>query len=178
MKKILFLAVFLISSSIFAQLDKLDLKNAVVVAQMDRAEDRFTLEINLTEILADLGVKTMASLNAQRQGAEIENLYFDSIQNSIKQKEFDTYLLVSVRGYDSKFKRATIFNDFKTELETSHLFPLYRDNISSISFEFYFYRNGQFVAYDLLKIGGVGSRDDVVKKLRKKLRKRIIKYWL
>jgi hypothetical protein len=178
MKYTLLFSIILISSSIFSQLDKLDLKNAVVVAQMDRPEDRFTLEINLTEILADLGVKTMASLNAQRQGAEIEHLYYDSIQNSIKQKGFDTYMLVSVRGYDSKFKKATIFNDFRTELQTSHLFPLYRDNIASVTFEFYFYRNGQIVAYDLLKVNGAGSRDSVVKKLRKKLRKRIIKYWL
>jgi hypothetical protein len=63
------------------------------------------------------------------------------------------------------------------ELAAGHSFPLYRDEITSISFEFNFYRNGQWVAYDLVKVGGVGSRDKVIKKTRKKLEKRLNKMW-
>lgn len=178
MKNTIFLTFVIISTSFFSQLDKLDLKNVVIVAQLDRPEDRFTTEINLSEILANCGVKTIASLNAQRQGSDIENLHYDSIQKALLEKGFDTYVLVSVRGYDTKFKPSTIHNDFKTELAIGHLFPLYRESIASITFEFSFFRNGQFVAYDMIKLGGVGSRDEVVKKLRKKLPKRVVKYWL
>jgi hypothetical protein len=177
--KVVILFSFLISSvGIFAQLDKLDLKNLVVVAQLDRPEDRFTAEINFAEIFANVGIKTMASLNAQKQGADIAHLAYDSIQKAIAAKGFDTYVLISVRGYDNKFKAATMHNDLKTELGVGHLFPLYRDEIASVTFEFNFYRNGQFVAYDMIKIGGIASRDEVVKKLRKKMPKRIAKYWL
>ncbi|MES2587865.1 MAG: hypothetical protein V4622_02725 [Bacteroidota bacterium] len=177
MNKILFVLFTLLNTVLFSQLETLDLKNVIVVSQLDKAEDRFTLEINLAEILANHEIKTMASLNAQKQGANILSLGMDSIQLNIKNKGFDTYMLVCVRGYDSKFKAATIHNDMRTELGIGHLFPLYRDEITSITLEFSFYRNGQFVAYDILKLGGISSREDVIKKLRKKLPKRIEKYW-
>ncbi len=177
MIKFIFLGLLFLSSNVFSQVENLDIKNLIVVCQLDKAEDRFTLEVNLAEILADCGIKTMASLNAQKQGTNVGYLGMDSIQLDLKNKGFDTYVLVSVRGYDTKFKRSTIFNDMRTELATGHLFPLYRDEITSISLEFYFYRNGKNVGYDLLKLGGISSREDVIKKLRKKLPKRIYKYW-
>lgn len=160
-----------------AQLDSLNLTNVLVIAQLDKSEDRYTLEINLTELFADCGVKTMASLNVMKRGAQMTTLAEDSIKNIIKSKGIDTYVLVSIRGFDNKFKPATTHQELKAELETGHLFPLYREESTSVSLEFNFYRNGVFVGYDLVKLGGVSSRDDVIKKLRKKMPKRILKYW-
>lgn len=177
MKKFIF-ALFLFPLFANAQLENLDLKNCVIVGQLDKSEDRFTLEVNLAEILADCGVKVMASLNAMKQGTDQSMLASDSIQQAIKAKGFDTYVLVSVRGYDTKFKPSTHFNDLKTELNIGHLFPLYREEIISITLEFHFYRNGQHVAYDIVKLPGTSSRDEVIKKLRKRLPKRIKKTWL
>jgi hypothetical protein len=173
------LIAFLISSVAgFSQdLKNLDLKNVLVVGQLDKPEDRYTLEINLSEMFANQGIKTMASLNVLKQGADPRILATDSIRTLLQGQGIDTYVLVSVRGYDRKFKPASKHYDLGTELTNGHAFPLYREEIVSITLEFNFYRNGEFVGYDILKLGGIGSRDSVLKKLRKKLPKRINKRW-
>lgn len=173
----LILLVLGVQLSAFGQLKNLDLKNVLVVAQLDKPEDRFTLEVNLTEILSEQGIKTLASLNVLKQGSDMLMLASDSIAAVLKSKGIDTYMLVSVRGYDTRFKPSVNHNDLKTELVTGHLFPLYREEIISVTLEFNFYRNGQFVAYDILKLPGTSSRDEVIKKLHKKLPKRINKCW-
>lgn len=174
-----YLAVLLLSIAFAGntQTKNLKLTNVLVVAQLDKPEDRFTMEINLTEMLAENGIKAMASLNVLKQGASIASLAADSSINQLKAKGIDTYVLVSVRGYDKKFKPAKNQLDFAGELSSGHLFPLYRDEISSISFEFTFFRDGAIVGYDLVKIGGVGSRETVLKKFRKKISKRIASHW-
>jgi hypothetical protein len=161
-----------------SQTKNMKVNNLVVIAQQDRQEDRFTMEINITELLVDAGIKSMASLNVMKQGTNPSKLASDSIQEILKNKGFDTYLLCSVRGYDRKFKPATNFSSLEEELENGHLFPVYRDDITSVTFEFYFYRNGEFLGYDILKLNGASSRDTVLKKLRKKLPKKINKWKL
>lgn len=177
MKKILFCLTLLFVLPLAAQTDSLQLKNVVILAQLDKSEDRFTMEVNLSEILSNCGIKTASSLNLLKQGADPSMLGNDSLQAAMKAKGFDTYVLVSVRGYDTKFKPAKNFNDLKTELTVGHLFPLYRDGIVSVTLEFHFYRDGKHVAYDMVKLPGTSSRDLVIKKLRKKLPKRINKLW-
>ncbi len=169
--------ILFISINGIAQTNNLNLKNVVVVGQLDKSEDRFTMEINLTEMLASNGIKTIASLNVLKESSPVGLLANDSIQKSLQEKGFDTYVMVSVRGYDRKFKPAKNHMNLKEELVSGHMFPLYRDEISSISFEFLFYRNGEVVGYDLIKIGGVNSREAVIKKFRKKIEKRIVTKW-
>ncbi len=177
MRFYLFIAALLTLTSGFSQTKGLHLTNALVVGQLDKPEDRFTLEINLTQLLAENGIKAMASLNVLKQGASPEVLATDSIQSLLKAKGIDTYVLVSVRGYDRKFKPSKNHETLPVELASGHLFPLYRDEISSITFEFKFYRNGEFVGYDLIKMGGVGSRETVLKKFRKAVLKKLAKAW-
>lgn len=177
MKKSLLFFILTAHLFCFGQLENLHLKNVLVVGLLDKPEDRFTLEVNLAELLATNGIKTKASLNALKQGSDISMLANDSIHTVLKEKGIDTYVLVSVRGYDTKFKPSTQQNDLLTELSIGHLFPLYREHITSVTLEFNFYRNGQFVAYDILKLSGTSTRDLVIKKLRKKLPKRINKHW-
>lgn len=177
MKNTLLLCLLCCVSLSFAQKTPLNLSNVVIAAQLDKAEDRFTMEINLAELLADAGLKTMVSLNTLKQGAAIETLGLDSIQKVLAAKGFDTYVLVSVRGYDNRFKPATTHPDLQTSLGAGHLFPIYREGATSVTLEFLFYRNGEYLGQDLFKIGSIGSRNDVIKKLRKKLPKRIKKRW-
>ena len=174
-----FLTILILFISIqgIAQTTNLNLKNVVVVGQLDKAEDRFTMEINLTELLTSNGVKAIASLNVLKEGSPSSMLSNDSIQKALLEKGFDTYVMVSVRGYDRKFKEAKNHMNMQEELGSGHMFPLYRDEISSLSFEFLFYRNGEVVGYDLVKVGGVNSRETVIKKFRKKIEKRIITKW-
>lgn len=178
MRFYLFLALILSVSPVFSQQTKdIHLRNALVVGQLDKAEDRFTMEINLTQLLAESGIKAMASLNVLKEGTPPEMLASDSIQAVLKAKGIDTYVLVSVRGYDRKFKPSKRHESLVAELASSHLFPIYRDEISSVTFEFKFYRNGEFAGYDLIKVNGVGSRETVLKKFRKAINKRLAKSW-
>lgn len=177
MKCIVFFLTLFVCGVSFAQTNNVKLNNVLVVGQLDKSEDRFTLEINFTELLANAGIKSMASLNVLKQGSNPTILATDSIQNMLKLKGIDTYVLVSVRGYDRKFKPAKNHDSLSVELASGHLFPLYRDEISSITFEFKFYRNGVFVGYDLVKLGSVNSREAVLKKFRKKIGKRILSHW-
>jgi len=78
--------------------------------------------------------------------------------------------------YDKKFKLAQNHDNLITALNTTHLFPLYRDETVNISFEFTFYREGQFMATDIVKCNNVSSRDTVLKRFRKKTAKRILKW--
>jgi hypothetical protein len=170
---ILFSLFFICSHFVFSQSTSLKLTNALIVAQMDRSEDKFTLEIHLAEVLSENGIKVIPSLNVLKQGANPSVLATDSIKNDLISKNIDTYLLVNVRGYDRTFLPTKKFESLEHELGSSHLFPLYRDEIVSITFEFTFFKEGKVVKTDLLKLKNVSSRENVIKKLRKKLPKKI-----
>ena len=175
---IILTTVLFISFGSFAQKQqKLQLKNALVVAQLDNPEDRYSLEINLTELLVNRGVKAEPSLNYMKVGEDSGILSTDSLMAIMKTKGIDTYCLVSIRGYDKKFKRTQRKDDLNTALAVGSLFDLYRADIVSISFEFKFYRNGEFVYTDIVKCGNVGDRPTVLKRFRKKVGKRIFKKW-
>jgi hypothetical protein len=175
----LFFVLFVISASnlTIAQTKTLQLKNALVIGQLDKSEDRYSMEINVTEILTELGIKAIPSLNMLKLGSDASMIATDSMKQVIAGKGIDTYLLVSVRGYDKIFKATSLNDDFTTALGAGNLFPLYRDEIVSVSFEFKFFRNGAMVQYDIIKCGNVSNRDAVIKKLRKQLRKIAVKKW-
>ena len=177
MKKLFLLLLLLVAVNVQAQKESIQLKNALVVGQLDKAEDRYSVEINLTELLTDAGVKAVPSLNILKMGSDASIIATDSIQKLIAAKGIDTYILVSVRGYDKKFKKTHRKDELKTALDAGNLFPIYRDEVVSVSFEFMFYRNGQFIGTDIIKCGNVSSRDTVIKRFRKILKKRIEKSW-
>ena len=169
--------LILVSTFTFSQ-KHIQLTNALLVAQLDRPEEKFTLEINLSELFSSENVNVIPSLNILKQGEIASVLASDSVANFLKTKNIDTYILVSVRGFDKKFRASTHFESLTNELASSHLFPLFRDEIMSVTFEFTIYRNGQVVANDLLRLKNVDSKDKVMKKLRKKLPKMITRWKL
>ena len=176
---ILFATFFVLVSQnkIHSQTTMLRLKNVLVIGQLDKPEDRYSMEINVTEIFTDLGIKAIPSLNMLKLGTDATLIATDSMKQVITAKGIDTYLLVSVRGYDKIFKATSMNDDFNTALGAGNLFPLYREEIVSVSFEFKFFRNGAMVQYDIIKCGNVSNRDAVIKKLRKQLRKIALKKW-
>ena len=161
----------------FTQTKELHLTNALVVGQLDKSEDRYSVEIALTEVLTELGVKAFPSLNILKVGQDVYHLESDSIQKIVTSKGLDTYVTVSVRGYDKRFKLAESTDDFKTAIKVNHLFSLYKDEVITVSFEFTFYRDGKFVATDIVRVGNIDSREGVLKKFKKKTAKRV-KKWL
>jgi len=82
-----------------------------------------------------------------------------------------------VRGYDKRFKMSDANDDFKTSLGRGNLFSIYQEGVVSVSFEFKFFRNGELVRDEVIKCGNAGSREKVLSKLRKKVRKRLVKDW-
>jgi hypothetical protein len=116
-------------------------------------------------------------LNLLKQGGNPQALVTDSMTNILGAKGFNTMLLVSVRGYDKRFQPSSGNYTLTEDLAAENLFPLYKEEIVSVTFEFHFYRGGQLVHTDLIKIGGASSREKVLKKLRKAVTKRALKKW-
>ena len=177
MKKYALILLLFISNLAFGQTKNLHLTNALVIGQMDKEEDRYALEINLTELLTDAGIKAIPSLNMMKLGSDSAILATDSIQKVVAAKGVDTYVLISIRGYDKKYRISERKDDIATALNAGNLFPLYRDEVTSVSFEFLFYRNGKFVGSDIVKCGNISNRDSVIKRFRKILVKHIVKKW-
>lgn len=177
MKKLVVLLALSINILAFGQENKLHLKNTLVVSHLDKQEDRFTLEIAVSEILSRCGVKNTVSLNVLKQGGDPQVLLTDSVSNNLKEKGIDTYMLVSVRGFDQRFKKSSRNFSLAEDLAAENLFPIYKEDIVSVTFEFHFYRDGKLVYTDLIRIGGASSREKVLKKLRKKMTKRVLKSW-
>jgi hypothetical protein len=176
MKRTLFLVLLLISPTIFGQNEALKLSNALVIGRFDKSEDRYTIENNFTELLVAAGIKANPSLNFLRAGSELSLLATDSMQAVLAAKGYDTYAVVSIRGYDRTFKKSKRQDDLKTCLEAGNLFSVFREEITSVTFEIFFYRKGKFIGAQLLKCKGVSSRDTVIKKFRKMVGK-VIDDW-
>ena len=177
MKLFLLLSCIFSISSVIGQTKNLHLTNALIVGQMEKAEDRYTLEINLAELFVNNGIKANPSLNILKSGNELALLANDSLTAIVKNKGYDTYALSSVRGYDNSFKKTSHKDPLVIALSAGNLFPIYRDEIASVTFEILFYRNGQFIGSDLIKCGNVSTRDGVLKKFRKNITKKIQKNW-
>jgi hypothetical protein len=177
MKNLILLLSLICTTFLFGQKQSINLKNALVIGQLDKEEDRYSLEINVTELLSEAGIKAIPSLNVMKLGSDASLLASDSIRKIVSAKGLDTYVLVSVRGYDRRFKRSECKDDLNMALNAGNLFPIYRDEVTSVSFEFLFYQNGQCIGSDILKCGNVSDRESVIKKFRKVLDKRILKKW-
>lgn len=157
--------------------NNVQLKNALIIGQMDKPEDRYSAEINLVELFASHGIVAKPSLNYVKVGQDSRILAEDSLRALLAAQGIDTYVIVSVRGFDRKFKSSSQKSLVET-LEAGNLFRLYRDGAVSVSFEFIFYRNGEFVGNDIIKCGNISDRDSVIKRLRKKTNKRLTKKWM
>lgn len=170
------LLIFLAFQVAFSQ--GLALKECIVIGQFDKPEDRYALEVNLCEILNAMHVKATPASNYVKQGGSSMVLASDSSLKALTQKGFNTYCLVNVKGYDNRFKKSENPPIFKDGLERATIYSLYKEEISNVSFEFIFYRNGLPVYNDVYRVGNIGDRDDVIKRLKKKFPKHILKNWL
>ena len=181
MKNILLVAIsiLLLSQNSWAQnAESLDLKNLVVVGQQSELSDRYILEVGLLQLFTEYNIKSKASLNVVKEGGDDNFLLNDSLYQSLKNDGIDTYLLVSIRGYNNRFKPSESISPIEEEIESGRLYPLYRESASNVTFSFTFYRDMKPVHYELIRTGTVGSRDAVMKKLLKKVEKRLVKEWM
>lgn len=161
-----------------AKFPPLKLNNALIVSHLNKESDQFSLEIAVSDVLSKSKVKNTVSLNVLKAGGDPQVLMTDSLTQLLKTKGINTLMLVSVRGFDNRFRPSTGNMTLAEDLAADNLFPIYKEDIVSVTFEFHFYRDGKLVYADLLKISGASSRDKVLRKLRKKLAKRVTKSWM
>ena len=172
MKYLVFFCLAILTQLVSAQSVKLT--NAVVITQFDKEEDRYVMQALMADILKGYQIKALPVMNVLKQGEDPQHLLNDSIQQIIVQKGFDTYLVVNVRGYDRTFKPSEDTQTLAELLETTSIYQIYRDEATSVSFEFSIYRDGKLVSRQVLRCGNVSDRDSVLKRLRKRLPKKVI----
>ena len=176
MKYLVFFGLAILTQLVSAQSVKLT--NAVVITQFDKEEDRYVMQALMADILKCYQIKALPVINVLKQGEDPQHLLNDSIQQIIVQKGFDTYLVVNVRGYDRTFKPSEDTQTLAELLETTSIYQIYRDEATSVSFEFSIYRDGKLVSRQVLRCGNVSDRDSVLKRLRKRLPKKVIPTWI
>jgi hypothetical protein len=176
MKDLLFFGSFLLLQQLQAQ--QVKLTNAVVISQFDKEEDRYAMQALMADLLKSYQIKALPVMNVLKQGEDLQHLLQDSIQKMLVQKGFDTYLVVNVRGYDRTFKPSDDSQTLAELLETTSIYQIYRDEATSVSFEFSIYRDGKLISREVLRCGNVSDRDSVLKRLRKRLPKKVIPIWL
>lgn len=174
----LILTVFISMSAIAQKYPPIKgVEGLLIIGKIDKPEDRYAIEVNTTKFLAQFGMKVLPSLNFSRVGSSVEDLSSDSIGAVIKSKGVKGYLLISVRGFDRTFKPREHFPQTLEEaLDEGHLYPVFQEDISSITFEFLYYEEGKFVGYDIAKLKGTSTRAQVFEKLQKKLSKQVPKW--
>ncbi len=174
------IVILLVCLPVSAQKKKkanLKLTNAVVIGQVDTPEDRYSLEINLVELLGSYGVKSTPSLNVLKLGSDARLLAQDSVLQALSAQGYNTFLLFTVKGYDRRFKPSNLSDDFERALNQGSFYDLYREGIVSVSFEVKFFREGACVHAEVIKCGSVSDRESIMKRLRKKVGKRLKKAW-
>ncbi len=154
------------------------LTNAVIISQFENQEDRFAMQGLFADIFQQQHIKTLPVMNILKEGEDLKNLMSDSIQKIINQKGFDTYFVVNVRGYDRTFKPSLDAQTFSELIETTSIYKIYRDEATSVSFEFSVYKEDVLVSRQVLRCGNVSDRDSVLKRLRKRFLKKVMPSYL
>ena len=149
----------------------------LVIGQFDKQDERYAIEVAITDLFTKNGVPSVPSLNVIKQGADPSILALDSIQSKLKQAGIDKIAIVNVRGYDRRFKISDKETSLKETLGRTSIYHIYREEATSVSFEFTFYKENKMVFRDILKCGNISDRDSVIKRIRKKLPKRMAKKW-
>jgi hypothetical protein len=143
---------------------------------MNNPDDRYSIEIAMTELLRRSNIKTQPSLNLLKLGSDSRMLATDSLLEIVKQKGLDTYMLISIRGFDRKYRPGNLEDDFAKSLDQASFFDLYRVDAVSISFQIKFFRDGKCVHAEIIKCGNIADRGSVIKRFRKKVGKRLKKW--
>lgn len=178
MKKLVFiLGLLLFSLAVKSQDQPLNLENVLVVGQQDKLQDQYTLELAILELMQKNNINAKASLNVIKQGQDPTILASDSIQRKLANQGIDTYMLVSVRGYDKRFNPSSNIQKMDEELRAGHLFKLWRESASTITYTVIFYRNNIPARYDLIRVRAGNSEEKAMKRLSKKIDKLIQKEW-
>ena len=150
----------------------------LIIGQFDRPYERYAIEVTLTEIFSQNGLEAIPSLNILKQGSDPSVLASDTLHHILSKQGITTYLVVNVRGYDRRFKASKIDVSLSEMLGRTSIYHIYREEATSVSLEFTFFKEQKVYFRDILKCGNIAGRDSVLKRIRKKLPKRMSKKWV
>ena len=177
MKKTLFLLFFSVCANFSMAQEIAPKLKTLVIGQFDKPDERYAIEVAITDLFTKHGIPSIPSLNVIKQGSDTSILATDSLQKELKAMQINNIAIVNVRGYDRKFKISDKEGDLKDALGRTSIYHIYREEATSVSFEFTFYKEGSMVFRDILKCSNISDRDSVIKRIRKKLPKRMAKKW-
>jgi hypothetical protein len=169
------LCVFLTSSAIAQKVKhpKINnLKGALILVKNDKPQERFSMEANLGKLFSSYGMPILLSVNLIKEGASLSELAETKIQAEMNARNINSVLVISVRGFDTRFKpRTKIPATLEEMLKEGNLNPISVDEASSVTIEFFQYVNGKFYGYHMQRLGGASSRPKVYSRLQKRLDK-------
>ncbi len=156
-----------------------NMKGVMILVKNDNAQERFSVEANLGKIFATYNMPLLLSINMINQGASLKELADPRIQNEMNSKNINSVLVVTIRGFDQRFKpRTKIPGTLAEILEEGNLYPLSQEDATTVTVEFIQYINGKFNGYHMMRIGNASNKSKVYAKLQKKLDRQMKKWRL
>lgn len=156
-----------------------NLKGVMIIVKNDKPQERFSMEANLGKIFSTFGMPILLSVNIMKEGASMTELAGEKVQAEMNNKNINSALVISVRGFDTNFKpRTKIPSTLLEMMQEGNLNPISVDEAASVTIEFFQYVNGQFKGYHMQRLGGAATRTKVYSKLQKRLDKLVPKWKL
>lgn len=154
-----------------------NLNGALILVKNDKPDERFSMESNLGKLFAGYGMPILLSINLIKERAPLSELAETKIQGEMNSRNINSVLVISVRGFDTRFKpRTKIPQTLGEMLQEGNLNPISGDEVTSVTIEFFQYVNGKFAGYHIQRVGGASSRSKVYSKLQKRLDKLVPKW--
>ncbi len=154
-----------------------NMKGAMLLVKNDNAQERFSVEANLGKILATYNMPLLLSINLINQGAPLKELAGARVQNEMSARGINSVIVVSIRGFDQRFKpRTKIPATLEEMLEEGNLYPLSQEDVTTVTIEFIQYVGGKFHGYHMMRVGNASNKSKVYSKIQKKLNRQIPKW--
>jgi hypothetical protein len=154
-----------------------NLKGAMLLVKNDDAKERFSVEANMGKILATYNLPLLLSINMINQGAPLKELAGARVQNEMSARGINSVLVVSIRGFDQRFKpRTKIPATLEEMLEEGNLYPISQEEATTVTIEFIQYVGGKFNGYHMMRIGSASNKSKVYTRIQKKLN-RLVPKW-
>ena len=154
-----------------------NLKGAMILVKNDDQQERFSMEANIGKIFSVFKMPILLSINLIKEGAPLTDLADQKIQSELNAKNINSVLVISVRGFDTRFKPRTKIPPTLAEmLQEGNLNKISYEESASVTLEFFQYINGKFNGYQMLRLGGASDRAKVYNRLQKKLNKLVPKW--
>lgn len=102
MKKTLFLLFFSVCANFSMAQEIAPKLKTLVIGQFDKPDERYAIEVAITDLFTKHGIPSIPSLNVIKQGSDPSILATDSLQKELKAMQINNIAIVNVRGYDRK----------------------------------------------------------------------------